>query len=98
MPLRAFDRCDDQARSIWHASPPGSPIQLAALPPTHVALTGKHVQDAIACRGHDMEREVDAEQPGDVVHFLLQLAMVSVARVTIVLAEASLRTLVGEFR
>ena len=77
---------------------PGSPIKLATLPPDDVALTGKHVQDAVAGRRHDLEREVDPQQPGDVVHLLLQLAMVPVAGETIMLAESGLRVLIGIFR
>ena len=77
---------------------PGSPIKLAALPPDHVALTGQHVQDAVAGRRHDLQREVHPQQPGDVVHLVLQLAMVPVAGETIVFAEPCLRMLIGILR
>ena len=68
------------------------------MPPDHVALTGQHVQDAIARRRHDLHREVHSQQPGDVVHLVLQLAMVPIAGEKIALAESGLRMLIGILR
>ena len=98
LPRGAFDRRDDKVCPLGDGSIPGSPIKLAALPPDHVALTGQHVQDAVASRRHDLQREVHPQQPGNVVHLVLQLAMVSIAGETIMFAEPCLRMLIGILR
>ena len=70
LPRAAFDRRHDQVCPLRPPTMPGSPVKFAALPPDHVALTGQHVQDAIAGRRHDLQGEVHAQQPGNVVHFV----------------------------
>ena len=81
-----------------HGPIPGGPIKLAALPSDHVALTSQHVQDSVAGRRHNLHGEVHAQQPGDVVDLVLQLAVPPVAGEAIVLAEPCLRMLVGILR
>ena len=54
--------------------PQAAAIQLAPATADRFALTGQHVQHRVAHARDELDREVDAQQPGDVVGFVAQLA------------------------
>ncbi len=71
----AFDGGDHQGGLARHRPPPGGSQQPLAATPHRLALTGQHVQDRDPAGRDQLNREIDPQQPGHVVDFFNQLAL-----------------------